>query len=476
MEGVVLDVAKLSSERRAILELRLQARRERGPQTQTPAPVLNPAPGENTGDDQNLVLTESAASVDGLLANFYERFPWPWQPAKFDYLKDQDFAADMLNQDIGDWTHTRIGREPDIWVAGCGTNQALHTALKFPKATVLGSDLSTKSLDLCANNARELGVENLRVREESLNGVPYDEAFDYIISTGVIHHNADPGETLAKLARALKPGGVLELMVYNRYHRITTSTFQKAVRIFGESRGAIDFDADFVIAKKIAASLPKESLLDRAFVHTQYMEWSESDFADLFIHPVEHSYTVESLEALADSCGLEFLQPCISLYAKSVTTALSWNMQFNDPELQEAYDSLPDSRRWQVSNLLMFDKSPMLWFYLQRKDSDRPRQAERDICDEFLSTRFARSRTMQWSFVRGSDDRYRLSSNRIPYPQVPPAVSFRDIVELADGKRPMREIFRRLGMPTTFQAVNQARIELTTSAFPHLRAIDARTL
>jgi hypothetical protein len=35
----------------------------------------------------------------------------------------------------------------------------------------------------------------------------------------------------------------------------------------------------------------------------------------------------------------------------------------------------------------------------------------------------------------------------------------------------MRDIIARLGMDTSFQAMNLARIRLTTSAFPYLRAI-----
>jgi methyltransferase family protein len=310
------------------------------------------------------------------------------------------------------------------------------------------------------------------VREESLNHVPYKEQFDYIISTGVIHHNADPKATLEKLRSALKPNGIMELMVYNRYQRITTSTFQKAIRIFGEQRGgAVDFDADFALAKKIAAGLPKGSMLEQAFVHTQYMDWSDSDFADLFIHPVEHSYTVESLEDLAESCGLEYVAPCISLYGKSVSTAFSWNMEFGDHDLQTAYDCLPDSRRWQVTNLLLFDKSPLLWFYLRPKNNESPRKTEQQIVEDFLNTTFVKNRTTQRSFIRDSEEHYKLSASSVPYPLAAPHASVRTIFELVDGQTPMRDILAHLEMNTTLQTVNQARIHLATSAFPYLKAL-----
>ena len=474
MTKLANDIANLSPQQRAVLELKLKAKRQNGARAQ--AKIQGKASGAaiNKSDEENRVLTESPDSVDGLLANFYRKFPWPWQPIKFDYLEDPDFGINMLNQDLGDFTHSTIQRDAKIWVAGCGTNQALHTALKYPHATVIGSDLSSKSLELCAQNARELGVSNLEVREESLNHVPYREQFDYIISTGVIHHNADPKATLEKLSGALKPDGIMELMVYNRYQRITTSTFQKAIRVFGEQReGGVDFDADFALAKKIALGLPKGNMLEQAFVHTQYMDWSDSDFADLFIHPVEHSYTVESLEDLAESCGMEYVAPCISLYAKSVSTAFSWNMEFGDRGLQEVYDALPDSRRWQVTNLLLFDKSPLLWFYL-RHNNQVSRKTERQVAEEFLDTTFVKNRTILRSFIRDSEQRYKLSASSVPYPLAAPDTSVRTIFELVDGKTPMRDILAQLEMEATFQTVNQARIHLTTSAFPYVKAIGTR--
>jgi 2-polyprenyl-3-methyl-5-hydroxy-6-metoxy-1,4-benzoquinol methylase len=157
----------------------------------------------------------------------------------------------MLNQSIGFWDQSVIPQEPKIWVAGCGTNQAIFTALRFPRASVLGSDLSSKSLQTAANIAGELGIPNLQLREESINEVSYHEEFDYVISTGVIHHNADLAVPVRKLAAAIKPTGILEIMVYNRYHRILTTAFQKAIRVFGDVSRDINFEADREITKKI---------------------------------------------------------------------------------------------------------------------------------------------------------------------------------------------------------------------------------
>jgi len=420
-------------------------------------------------DEGNLVLVESIDSVDELNAKFYGRFPFPWRPARFDYLVDPYFETVMLNQSVGDWEDRTVPRNLKIWIAGCGTNQAIFTALRFPKATVLGSDLSVESLELCAKTAKELGILNLELREESLNHVSYKNQFDYVICTGVIHHNADPHAALGKLADALKPTGILELMVYNRYHRIITSAFQKAIRILRENTASVDFESELSIVKKLIDKFPIENSV--ANLLSDYRDSPEPAIADTLMQPVEYSYTVESLEDMAASCGLELVAPCINIFDKATKT-FSWNMEFSDPELQDHYDSLPDLRRWQASNLLLFEKSPLLWFYLQHKDCGRERKSERQICEEFLQTKFVRSSTTQRSYVAGDDGTYRLSSNSVSFPPAPSDILLRKVVDSVDAKVSMRDIFQQLEIDSTFQMVNQLRLKLTTIAFPYLRTVE----
>ena len=455
MSAISKTIDQLSPQQRAVLERRLRDRRG----------ANSVAPQQ---DEENLVLAQSIDSVDQLLAKFYGRFPWPWRAVKFDYLEDPDFETVMVNQDLGDWRHETVPRHARIWVAGCGTNQALHTALRFRNATVTGSDVSTKSLSICEENVRALGLPNLELKNESINYVPYRDEFDYLVCTGVIHHNADPQATLQKLASALKPSGILELMVYNRYHRLVTSSFQKAIRIFGEEKEDIDFDADLVMAKKLLDSLPLRESFERAFI--QYMDWAESDLADLLIQPVEHSYTVESFEQLADSCGLELVAPCISMYAKNLA-AIEWNLDIKDPELSEEYYKLSDSRRWQVTNLLLQENSPLLWFYFQRKDSNRPRKSEKQICEEFLQTRFERVETTQRSYLKDEDNHYKLSPTLVPYPMASPAGTAKKVYDAVDPNLTMGEVFERVEIDPAFRNVNPILIRLATSAYPYLRSV-----
>jgi hypothetical protein len=84
-------------------------------------------------------------------------------------------------------------------------------------------------------------------------------------------------------------------MVYNRYHRVLTTAFQKAVRAFGEKRN--DFETKMRIAKDIIEGSSLNNT--RSLFLQQYRDCPESQLADGLLQPVEYSFTVESLGELA---------------------------------------------------------------------------------------------------------------------------------------------------------------------------------
>jgi len=419
-------------------------------------------------DADNLRLVETAESVDGLNAEFYAKFPYPWPPMKIVALSDPGFEAAMLNQDLGDWSHRIVSDSPDIWIAGCGTNQAVLTSLRFPKGTVRGSDLSAPSLELCRTTARQLGVSNLELCQESLNGIDYDERFDYVLSTGVIHHNADPEAVLRRLVRAVKPDGIMELMVYNRHTWGIPAVFQKAVRMLSNAESDVDFDRELHLSKKLVEDFQVGNTVSEYL--KRFRSCPEAMLADALLQPVLHGYTVESFARMAERCGLRMLSYRLSVFDRK-DERLSWNMRFQDDELQRAYDALPDEERWQITNLLMSESSPeFLWFYFQRKDCSRTPRSEHEIVESFLDTVFSRPEVTQRSYLRSGEGQYRPSGQELPYPSGRAHPSTRAVVAAADGKRTARQIFDDLELPTDFHTANDVRLRTTTPLFPFLVA------
>src|SRR5688500_253766 len=121
----------------------------------------------NRADLFNEVLVNASEEVDQLNRKFYGRYNYPWPPVVLPAYP-AGMAGKLLNQDTGYWQHNRIASNARIWVAGCGRNQALFTALKFPQATVLGTDISGQSLEACRKNSGQLGITNLELEARSL--------------------------------------------------------------------------------------------------------------------------------------------------------------------------------------------------------------------------------------------------------------------------------------------------------------------
>lgn len=443
----------------------------------TPAPLSDPLMQTTVRDQdaQSLSLATGDAEVDGLNAEFYGAIRYPGPPMSFERLADARFWADALDHDIG-----RAGRPvlpvegARVWVAGCGTNQAVITALMFPGARVVGSDLSAASLEMAERSAAQLGVQNLELRRESIHEAGYQAEFDYVICTGVIHHTADPGRTLAHLSAALRPGGVMQLMVYNRYHRTLSTAFQKAMRaLLGDSGYA--YERELEMARRFVHhfSAPETAVGGPANMEAWlagYRSAPDAQLADSLIQPVEHSFTVESLDALAHAAGLELLTPFPNAFDAAKGT-LHWEMELGDPELQRAYDELPDARRWQVTNLLSMEGSPMLWFYLQRRDSPEPRRSTRELCEAFLAGRYVRAATVRALHLAGPGGVYSPApSQEAPFPAWRGRGDAKRVFDALDPGETMGETMRRLGIDTANpRTVNRLRVQLASSAYPFLR-------
>jgi hypothetical protein len=265
------------------------------------------------------------------------------------------------------------------------------------------------------------------------------------------------------------------LMVYNHYHRIQAIACQEALKAFVKDNSEDEYephlDARMQIVKTLINGTQMESVVMQHFL-AGFRDEPETALADTLLQPVEQAFTISSLMGLTGGCGLEVVTPCINQFDKTFRS-FSWNMDFGNPKLQNYYDALPDLRRWEVSNHLKLDKSPMLWFYFQRNDAGREIKSERQLCREFLDRSFVKAQTKKQVYMVDPEGKYELAEHEIPHPVVPHSEPFcqRILDSLAsDSSEPMRNILDRLGMKLTFQAINKLRLNLTTNAFPYLRS------
>lgn len=402
------------------------------------------------------------------IADFYSRRPYPQLAHQLDRFRDRDLYRRLLCQDLGDYHGQRIPRNLSIWVAGCGVNQALITALRFPEAEVLATDVSAKTIRICQDNSRSLGISNLRFRRESIEESNHHRRFNYIISTGVIHHSSYPDQCLRNLADALSSHGILELMVYNKYHRIGPASFQRALRILGLTN-LEDSDDLLGIARRLARTMPRDGWTRAHSPSSQSV--GESAWADSWINPQEVSYTVDEVQLLAEQAGLRLEAPAVSPFDRSGSWC--WALDLDEDFLCQRYDRLKDWEKWALANALLLDDSPMLWFYLSPKTCRAMTESQR--CEEFMSTVFRRvvARRDSWLLDPQRQQEYIPVAQSSRFPVRRPPADVAAIYEQVDGTRTMRDLFNAMEIDIDSYRLHRYRVQLTTTAFPYLMSAHA---
>jgi SAM-dependent methyltransferase len=114
----------------------------------------------------------------------------------------------------------------DILIAGCGTNQAAVFAFANPLANVVAIDVNPSSLAHQQELKDKYSLSNLTLHLLPIETVSTLKlSFDLIVSTGVLHHLADPLLGMKALADCLRPDGALAVMLYAKYGRIGSNCF-----------------------------------------------------------------------------------------------------------------------------------------------------------------------------------------------------------------------------------------------------------
>ncbi len=102
--------------------------------------------------------------------------------------------------------------------AGCGGGRFVVALANLGAKKVYGIDISREAIGHGRKRAAERGFsENTEFMEASVLHLPFgDNTFDYVLSSGVIHHTPNPYKGFQELVRVLKPGGTLFFSVYGR--------------------------------------------------------------------------------------------------------------------------------------------------------------------------------------------------------------------------------------------------------------------
>ncbi len=97
---------------------------------------------------------------------------------------------------------------------GCGIGRNAYWPMTYGARGGVAVDVDDRTLGRARHNLAPF--PNLEVRKQSIYEITEQNAFDVAFSIGVVHHLSDPDAAVARLTRAVKPGGLVLLWLYGR--------------------------------------------------------------------------------------------------------------------------------------------------------------------------------------------------------------------------------------------------------------------
>jgi SAM-dependent methyltransferase len=233
----------------------------------------------------------------------YERYRYPqpiedlevWLANNWEWY-DPSHAHRVL------WPDREYKPDLDILIAGCGTNQASVFAFMNPDAKVTAVDISQPSLDHQQYLKDKHGLFNLDLRLLPIEELPtLGLDFDLIVSTGVLHHLADPQVGMNAVASCLRPDGAMGIMLYAKYGRAGLELLQQFFRDLGLGQN----EASIAQVRETLSLLSPDHLV-QPYLKMGGNFQSDAVLVDTFLHGRERSYTVDDCIDLVTTAGLVF--------------------------------------------------------------------------------------------------------------------------------------------------------------------------
>jgi SAM-dependent methyltransferase len=200
------------------------------------------------------------------------------------------------------WPDRSYSPDLDILIAGCGTNQAAVFAYSNPAAKVVAIDVSQTSLDHHRFLKEKYQLTNLELHRLPIEDVEsLGLTFDLIVSSGVLHHMADPLLGMQSLAGVLRPDGVIAIMLYAKYGRLGVEMMQGIFRDMGLRQ---DQESIGKVREALAALPPGHPV--QSYLEIAPDLQFDAGLVDTFLHGRDRNYTVDDCLELVENSGLVF--------------------------------------------------------------------------------------------------------------------------------------------------------------------------
>jgi 2-polyprenyl-3-methyl-5-hydroxy-6-metoxy-1,4-benzoquinol methylase len=309
----------------------------------------------------NSAMSDSQA-ISAAVAKLYNTYPFPPEPLLDEPPPGYNWRWNWLTA-----YQFCTGQRPAqsavrILDAGCGTGVGTeYLAHLNPDAAVVGIDLSDGALAVAKERCQKSGATQVEFHHLSLFDVAQlPGEFELINCVGVLHHTPDPIGGIQALATKLAPGGLLHVFVYGELGRWEIKLMQEAIALLqGDHRG--DYTDGVKVGRQLFAALPEDNRLRKR----EEERWSlenqrDGYFADMYVHPQEIDYNINTVFELIDASGLEFV---------GFSNPQVWDLQpliGQAPELMERSKTLSDRQRYRLIELLNSQAITHYEFFLAR--------------------------------------------------------------------------------------------------------------
>ena len=251
----------------------------------------------------------SDQAISAAVAKLYDTYPFPPEP-----LLDEPPPGYNWRWNWNSAYNFCTGQKPQkqnirILDAGCGSGVGTEYLVHLnPQAQVVGIDLSAGTLAVARERCERSRAVSAQFHQLSLYDVDQlPGEFDFINCVGVLHHLPDPIRGIQSLAAKLAPGGLMHIFVYGELGRWEIKLMQQAIALLqGNQRG--DYRDGVNLGRTLFSALPE----DNRIVKRERDLWSlenhrDECFADMYVHPQEIDYNIETLFELIDASGLDFV-------------------------------------------------------------------------------------------------------------------------------------------------------------------------
>lgn len=252
-----------------------------------------------------------------LVADFYSKTQFPGPDALITYL-----WAQRLKPYLPDTPFTLLD-------AGCGTGR--HTAGfldLYPNCNAVCLDAAKTSLEAAASffDMKKFSERVELINQSYLEPITLKSAPDFAIAIGTIHHCPDAKRALKNIVEALKPGGILGLMVYSERSARRRYEIKEAISLLGIS-DSIETTGNAIREYKAKY----EGIFDRPFrtvardfrnkvshkIKTllgirrhgyRYDLLRDNLIADAYLSPIDIAFNTDGIRELVEAANVEVLE------------------------------------------------------------------------------------------------------------------------------------------------------------------------